>query len=250
VTPNGPWGKDVHPAMPVTMDELLFDLRRCFEQGAEGVHLHVRDADGAETLDPSVVSDCCRRVRSVAAEVGVSVEVGLTTGAWIVPNLDERIAMIVEWEGVDCATVNLSEAGFERVMEALQATTIGIDVGVWAPQEISRLVSSGMLPFAQRISIELDPGEPYFLQGEPRQLARQVNDALDDAGSSCPRLTHGMNDWTWPLVEDAFRRGHDTRVGFEDSIYLPDGTTASTNADLVKAAVALRDGPAAVPGRP
>jgi uncharacterized protein (DUF849 family) len=59
-----------------------------------------------------------------------------------------------------------------------------------------------------------------------------------------------MNDWTWPLVEDAFRRGHDTRVGFEDSIYLPDGTTASTNADLVKAAVALRDGPAAVPGRP
>ena len=63
--------------MPVTMDELLFDLRRCFEQGAEGVHLHVRDKNGAETLDPSVVSDCCRRVRSVAAEVGVSVEVGV-----------------------------------------------------------------------------------------------------------------------------------------------------------------------------
>lgn len=91
--------------MPLTMDELLFDLRRCFEQGAEGVHLHVRDANGAETLAPSVVNDCCRRVRSVAAEVGVSVEVGLTTGAWIVPNLDEWIAMIVEWEGVDCATV-------------------------------------------------------------------------------------------------------------------------------------------------
>jgi uncharacterized protein (DUF849 family) len=150
--------------------------------------------------------------------------------------------MIVEWEEVDCATVNLSEAGFERVMEAMQAATIGIDVGLWAPQEISRLVRSGMMPCAQRISIELDPGEPYFLQGGPLQLARQVNDALDDAGSSCPRLTHGMNEWTWPLVEDAFRRGHDTRVGFEDSIYLPDGTTASNNADLVKAAVSLRDG--------
>jgi uncharacterized protein (DUF849 family) len=48
-----------------------------------------------------------------------------------------------------------------------------------------------------------------------------------------------MNDWTWPLVEDAFRRGHDTRVGFEDSVLLPDGTRARSNAHLVEAAVAL-----------
>jgi len=49
-----------------------------------------------------------------------------------------------------------------------------------------------------------------------------------------------MNDWTWPLVADAFRRGHDTRVGFEDSIYLPDGSIAPGNAALVRAALALR----------
>jgi uncharacterized protein (DUF849 family) len=51
-----------------------------------------------------------------------------------------------------------------------------------------------------------------------------------------------MNDWTWPLVVDAFRRGHDTRVGFEDSVLLPDGTQAQSNAQLVIAAVALRAG--------
>jgi uncharacterized protein (DUF849 family) len=48
-----------------------------------------------------------------------------------------------------------------------------------------------------------------------------------------------MHDWTWPLVEDAFRRGHDTRVGFEDSVLLPDGTRAASNAQLVEAAFAL-----------
>jgi len=48
------------------------------------------------------------------------------------------------------------------------------------------------------VSIELGPGEPYFLTGEPSAVARQVNDALDEAGSTCPRLTHGMRDWTWP----------------------------------------------------
>jgi len=239
VTPNGPWGKDVHPQMPVSLDELEADLRACFRAGASGVHLHVRDPEGAETLAPAVVNGTCGVVRDVATEVGVQVEIGLTTGEWIVPDLADRIAMIREWEGVDCATVNLSEPGFEAVMEAMLDTGVGIDVGLWAPVEMDRLLRSGLLPRAQRVSIELDPGEPYFLQGEPADLAQQVNDALDLAGSTCPRLTHGMNDWTWPLVADAFRRGHDTRVGFEDSVLLPDGTRARNNAQLVEAAVAL-----------
>jgi uncharacterized protein (DUF849 family) len=199
-----------------------------------------RDRSGAETLDPSAENDACVRVRAAADEMGVPVEIGLTTGAWIVPDLSARIARIREWEGVDCATVNLSEDGFEHVMSAMLDVGIGIDVGLWAPIEMDRLVRCGFLPRAQRVSIELDPGEPYFLQGDPLVLAQQVNDLLDDAGSACPRLTHGMNDWTWMLVEDAFRRGHDTRVGFEDSVLLPDGATAADNAQLVEAAVALR----------
>ncbi|MBU2669024.1 3-keto-5-aminohexanoate cleavage protein [Actinoplanes bogorensis] len=235
VTPNGPWGRDVHPRMPVSTDEVVAELTECFAAGATGVHLHVRDGSGGETLDPAVVNETCRRVR----EIGPGVEIGLTTGAWIVPDLADRIAMIREWEGVDVATVNLSEDGFEQVMAAMLDVGIGIDVGLWAPQEMPALLASGLLPQAARISIELDPGEPYFLDGPPETVARTLNDRLDEAGSTCPRLTHGMNDWTWPLVRDAFRRGHDTRVGFEDSVLLPDGTTATSNADLVRAAVRL-----------
>ena len=63
VAANGPWGKDVHPNMPVSADELIADLRACFRAGATGVHLHVRDRSGAETLDPLVVNDTCLRVR-------------------------------------------------------------------------------------------------------------------------------------------------------------------------------------------
>jgi hypothetical protein len=125
-------------------------------------------------------------------------------------------------------------------MSAMLDVGIGIDVGLWAPAEMDRLIRSGMLSLVQRISIELGPGEPYFLEGEPAQLAQEVNDALDEAGSACRRLTHGMNEWTWPLVQEALRRGHDTRVGFEDSLLLPDGTTAGDNAQLVGAAMALQ----------
>lgn len=240
VTPAGPFGKDRHSRLPVSLDELLDDLVECFRAGADAVHLHVRDTSGAETLDPVRVNLVAARVRDLAVELGTPVEIGLTTGAWILPDLSERVAMIREWEGVDCATVNLSEDGFEQVMQALLDAGVGIDVGLWAPRELDLLIASGYLPAAQRVSIELDPGEPYFLQGTPASLAQRVNDALDEAGSRCRRLTHGMNDWTWPLVEDAFRRGHDTRVGFEDSILLPDGRVAESNAELVRAAEALR----------
>ena len=236
VTANGPYGKETHPAMPVTLDELLVELAACFAAGADGVHLHVRDDLDAETLDPRHVYETCAQVRQLAADSRQSVEIGLTTGAWIVPDVAERIAMIREWEGVDCATVNLSEPCFEQVMAALQDAGIGIDVGLWAPQEIDWFVASGFVPLVQRVSIELAPGEPYFLAGDPLTVAASVNQTLDEAGSTCRRLTHGMGAWTWPLVEDAFRRGHDTRVGFEDSILLPSGRKAQSNAELVVAA--------------
>jgi len=84
--------------------------------------------------------------------------------------------MIREWEGVDCATV----------MQVMLEAGIGIDVGLWAPVELGTLLASGLLPRVQRISIELAP--------------------LDGLESTCPRLTHGMSEWTWPLVADAFRR--------------------------------------------
>lgn len=240
VTPNGPWTKSAHPAVPVALAEVIADLRDCFAAGATGVHLHVRDDSGAETLDPVLVERTARHVREAAIGVGVSVEVGLTTGSWIVPDVRERVAMIREWEGVDCATVNVSERGFERVADALLAKGIGVDIAVWAPVEVGRVARSGLLPHVQRVSIEIDPGEPYFLRGDPTELAQRFNDALDDAGASGPRLTHGAKEWVWPLVQDAVRRGHDTRVGFEDSLLLPDGSIATNNAQLVSTALAMR----------
>jgi uncharacterized protein (DUF849 family) len=40
------------------------------------------------------------------------------------------------------------------------------------------------------------------------------------------------------------RRGLDTRVGFEDTLHLPDGRRAASNADLVTAARNLGAGTA------
>lgn len=249
VTPNGSWGAGHHPTLPVHPEDVLADLRACLLAGADGVHLHVRDADGAETLDPGPVADLARRVRELAGELGREIEIGLTTGAWILPDLAERVARIREWEGVDCATVNLCDPGFEQVMEAVHEAGIGIDVGLWAPAEASLLAASGFTDAAARLSIELDEGPPHRLRGDPLVQLDRAEAELDAIGARAPRLVHGAGSWTWPLVRAAFLRGHDTRVGFEDSTLLPDGRPARDNTELVRAAVRLRAGLAPGPGR-
>ena len=168
VTPNGPWGKDVHPNMPVALQRArsrpasLLPGRR--ERGPPSRQGSVRCGDARSLGSEQHAVARCATSRPRSAP---QVEIGLTTGEWIVPDLADRIAMIREWEGVDCATVNLSEPGFESVMETMLVVGVGIDVGLWAPVELDRLLGSGLLPQAQRVSIELGPGEPYFLDGEP-----------------------------------------------------------------------------------
>jgi uncharacterized protein (DUF849 family) len=236
VTPTGPWGRDHHPRLPITVADLCRELAECEAAGAGGVHLHVRDDTGAETLGPEFVAATCAAVRET---VGADFEIGVSTGAWIVPDARERAAVIREWEGVDCASVNLAEDGYEHVMAALHDIGIGIDACVWSPVELPRLVASGHLPHVQRVSIEVVPGRRYGFSGDPMPIVREINDLLDEAGSAAPRLTHSIREWTWDLVRDAFERGHATRVGFEDSTLLPDGSVAESNAALVRAAVEI-----------
>ena len=44
------------------------------------------------------------------------------------------------------------------------------------------------------------------------------------------------------LLSDAVRRGIDTRIGLEDTLYDPDGTLTAGNSALVAAAVLLGAG--------
>jgi uncharacterized protein (DUF849 family) len=50
------------------------------------------------------------------------------------------------------------------------------------------------------------------------------------------RLLHGSGDSAWEFVFLAARQGYDARIGFEDTLTLPDGRPADSNADLVAAA--------------
>ena len=61
--------------------------------GADAVHLHVKDAQGADTLGAAELARVLAAVRAAAPDVPI----GVTTGAWAVPDPVQRVAAIRSW---------------------------------------------------------------------------------------------------------------------------------------------------------
>jgi uncharacterized protein (DUF849 family) len=77
----------------------------------------------------------------------------------------------------------------------------------------------------------LEPGG-----GELQEVLQRVAEmeaVLDAARPETPRLLHGGGATSWDIVDEAARRRYQTRVGFEDSLEMPDGRTARDNAEMV-----------------
>jgi uncharacterized protein (DUF849 family) len=226
---NGDRQPGSHPGLPLTPSELAADAAACVQIGAAAVHIHPRSAAGVETLDPEVVDETVRLVRAAAA-----VSIGVSTGAWIQPESRRRADLVSGWREPDMASVNFSEAGAGLVIEALLEAGIAVEAGVWTVDDAERLAASGFASRVVRVLVEIVHPTP-----DPVGEAVAIEGALDRLGIDAPRLIHGEEGTAWPVLRHAIARGCDTRVGLEDTLYLPDGTVAASNAALVEAALAL-----------
>ena len=230
---NGDLTKETHSALPVSVEELARDAVACVAAGARAIHLHPRDSDGRERLDPQIVDQVVVAVRDACG-----VAVGVSTGAWIEPDLDRRLELVRAWAAPDYASVNLSEPGAGEVMKALIEAGIGIEAGVWSVEDAERLAATGLGSRVTRILVE-----PVALAPETAvEVVEEIHGALDGLGLTAPRLQHGDGEATWVLLSDAVRRGFDTRIGFEDTLYRPNGEQATGNEVLVRAARELGAG--------
>ncbi|QBD74526.1 hypothetical protein EPA93_00355 [Ktedonosporobacter rubrisoli] len=233
VTLNGDLTKAAHVAVPVSVEELARDAAACVAAGARAIHLHPRDAEGRERLNAEIVDAVVMKVRNACG-----VPVGVSTGAWIEPDLVRRLDLVRAWRTPDYASVNMSEPGAQEVMMALIQAGIGIEAGVWTVEDAERLAASGLGGQVTRILVEPVAVSAANALG----LVEDIHRALDRLGLTAPRLQHGDGEATWVLLTDAIRRGLDTRIGLEDTLYEPSGERTTGNASLVRAAVSLGAG--------
>jgi uncharacterized protein (DUF849 family) len=230
---NGDRTKGEHAAVPASVEDLARDAVACVAAGARAIHLHPRDPEGRQTLEAGVVDEVVREVRGACG-----VPVGVTTSAEIEPDPERRIALVRSWRAPDYTSVNLSETGANELMEALIEAGVGIEAGVWTVEDAELLGASGLGGRVTRVLVE--PVEVRV--ADAVGLVEDIHRALDGLGIAVPRLQHGDGEASWVLLEDAVRRGLDTRIGLEDTLHGPGGKRTTGNEALVRAARELGAG--------
>jgi len=226
---NGSRTPKEHPSIPVTPQQQAVESAAAVAAGAGAIHVHVRGTDGRESISPD---DSARALEAIRAACP-GVPVGVSTGAWIVRDVGRRFELIQAWDVLpDFASVNVHEDGAIRLMRLLIGKGIGVEAGVWNAPAVKALSDSGLAGQCLRILIE--PGEK---RDDARINLEKIEAAL--GLTSVPRLLHGLNGSAWDMITLAARQGYDMRIGFEDTLWLPDGTRAPTNAALVSAALSI-----------
>jgi uncharacterized protein (DUF849 family) len=235
-------GDRAEPQVPKTPAELADAAERSVAAGARSLHCHPRDGDGHESLAPADVAAAVHAIRAALPRT----ELSLTTGLWITGgDVDARARAIAGWtERPDLVSVNVSEEGWTELAALLTERGIGIEAGVWSVADAEALAESGLVerwgrgfsgrgrrhPPVRRILVEPSGADAVA-------LAAAIDAALDAAAIPTPRLHHGFDDITWAVLAQAVQRGRDIRIGFEDTLTLPDGRPAPDNASLVEEAV-------------
>ncbi|QGV81441.1 3-keto-5-aminohexanoate cleavage protein [Streptomyces ficellus] len=226
---NGARGTGDCAAVPVSPGAMAESAARAVAAGAAEVHVHPKSPCGDDTLSPRVVAAVLGAIREA-----VDVPVGVTTGAWAEPDPRRRVERVRSWTALpDHASVNWHEPGAEEVAAALLERGVGVEAGVWSGTDgARRFLASPLAPRVSRVLAEVTDRDPVTAPVTARALLAELAGA-----PGVPVLLHGEDGGAWPVLRLAVRLGLDTRVGLEDTLVLPDGRPAGSNAELVAAAV-------------
>lgn len=231
---NGGRSRGEHGAVPVTPEDLARAVVDCLRAGAGAIHLHIRSTTGdpeyKESLHPTDVAQTLLAVRSVSPEA----QIGVSTGAWIVPDAAARFEAAKNWEVLpDFASVNFCEEGAVELAELLLLRNVGIEAGLCNAADAQILIRSGLAKRCIRVLIE--PQEPTMESALAN--VRAIEEVLQAINGELPILLHGTEATVWPMMDEAIARGYGIRVGLEDTLILADGSPALSNVELIEDAV-------------
>jgi uncharacterized protein (DUF849 family) len=241
VAPNG--GRKVkadHPAVPLTPAELAVTAARCRDAGASMIHAHVRTADGHHLLDAVAYRDAIAAIRGA---VGQDLVIQITSEALgqYSPAQQRSVVRDARPEAVSLALRELvpdasEEAAFADLLGWMKAENVTPQIILYEVAEAVRLADfrkRGLVPFAHLPVL-------FVLGRYTTGQTSAPSDLLPFLDSTAPVFEHwslcafGAQE-TACVTAGALLGGH-IRVGFENNEWLPDGSRAQGNEDLVAAA--------------
>jgi uncharacterized protein (DUF849 family) len=244
VAPNGGRKTRVdHPALPITPAELAAIAAECLEAGAAMSHVHVRDADGRHLLN----ADAYRAATAAIHEaVGDRLVVQITSEALGIYRPEEQMRVVRETrpEAVSLALREYlgdsgDEKGFADFLAWLAREKVMPQIILYDAEDARRLDmlrGKGALPW-ENVPVL------YVLGRYTKTQQSAPADLLPFLAPEAPRFgswavcAFGRDEAA--CVSTAALLGGHVRVGFENNLLLPDGSTAASNTDLVETVTAI-----------
>lgn len=241
IAPNGGRRtKADHPALPVTPAELARTAAECLEAGAAMIHVHVRDQEQQHLLD----ADAYRKViDAIRAKVGQRMVIQITSESLGQYGPEEQMAVVraVRPEAVSLALREIlpspsGETAFAEFLQWLKEERVVPQFILYSPEEATKLDDlrkRGVVPFDE-------PPVLYVLGRYTNTQTSLPADLLPFLAEAQPTFQRfmvcafGRFEASCTVAAGLFGGG--LRVGFENNLFLPDGSTASSNADLVATA--------------
>lgn len=223
---NGARPKSQNNFIPQSLFEIEREVKLLYENGNKVFHIHCYDENGNESLNPKDVDALVTLVKSISPEI----QLGISSGDWIEPDLEKRMKYISEWKFVpDFISVNIIEDEAIKVSKLLIAKGVKIEAGLNELKAAELFVESDLIDDCFRVLIEPEPEEISLAI----LTINKIEQVLNTAGIKSPRLLHGFNSVAWDVLREAKRRGYDSRIGMEDTIYLENGEMVNSNLDLI-----------------
>jgi len=229
---NGVRGSADGAMVPLTPEAMAESAAQAVAAGATDIHVHPKTPCGHDSLSPRVIGPVLEAIRA-----RVSVPIGVTTGAWAEPDPAARLERVRSWGGLssrpDHASVNWHEQGAEEIAAALLDLGVGVEAGIWSGTDGAvRFAASPLGPRVLRVLAEVTDTSADTAEETARALLTDLR-----AAPGRPVLLHGEDGGAWPVLRLAGRLGLATRTGLEDTLFLPDGERALSNAQLVAEAL-------------
>jgi len=232
--------KDDHPALPVTPAELGACASAILEAGACIMHTHVRDERGGHSL---AVDRYRAATAAIRKAIGNRLVVQVTTEACGIYRPEQQMAMVRELRP-EAVSLALREFCADRAAEIeaarfyawLHSERIMVQHILYTAEEVRRfeaLREDGVIAEERPFVLFVLGRYSNSLEGDIAELPAFIDAAaMDTVWAVC---SFGPTEHA--ATQAAARLGGHARVGFENNMIAGDGSVASDNAALVRAAV-------------
>ncbi len=238
VAPNGArLGRDDHPALPVTIPQILQTAQACFAAGATGLHAHVRDADGSHILDAGLYTELLAEMATTLPDM----QVQITTEAvgQYAPPQQRALVWDVRPAAVSVSLREMLADGETTEARAFYHDTHAANIAVqhilYDSHDIEQfvaLMAAGFLPASPPQVLLVLGRYSDKLEAAPCELPEMLTPLLSlNQTPDWAACAFGRHETA--CLKLAQSLGGKIRVGFENNTLNADGSVAVDNAARV-----------------